>query len=163
MKNELSNLPYHNKYNDKELVWNVIEIDMNSDGVVYTNLLSKNGYIWKEAKELLKKSKGTISFEEFETKIDKSLMYMYWSRYEYEHVITTFPPHIPVEYIDTILKERDEKIEMYGKCRFVQAPLEVGLKIDVYTQVQLNWTAFISYLWENREKIYKPRKHKVVD
>ncbi len=163
MQNKLRDLGYHNKCNTKELVWNVIEIDMNSDGVVYTNLLEKNGYIWNEAKDLLKESKGTISFEEFETKIDKSLMYMYWSRYEYEHVITTFPPHTTLKGIEEILKERDEKIKLYDKCRFVQVPLDVAEKVDVYMQVQLNWTAFITYLWENREKIYKPRKPKVVD
>lgn len=159
MVNKLSDLRYHNKCNNKELVWNVITIDC--DKIVYNNLLEKNGYVWNEVKSLLKKSKD-IDFETFEDKVDHIIMYQYWSRFEYEHVITTFPPHITLEGIDRLLKERDEDIKLYGKCRFVQAPLDVAEKVDVYMQVQLNWTAFITYLWENKEKIYKPRKPKVV-
>ena len=41
MQNKLSDLRYHNKCNNKELVWNVITIDY--DKIVYHNLLEKNG------------------------------------------------------------------------------------------------------------------------
>ena len=155
----VSDVGLHNKCNHNELVWNVITINSNTDKVEVENLLEKNYYLWNEVKEILKKNKN-ISFEEFEDKVDHSIMYMYWSRYEYEHVITTFPPHLSLKGLEKANKERDDKIKEWGSCRFVQAPLEVGEKVDVYFQVQLNWTAFITYLWNNKEKIYKPRKSK---
>ena len=155
----VSDVGFHNKCNHNELVWNVIRINMNTDEVEVENLLEKNHYLWNEVKEILKKNKN-ISFEEFEDKVDHSIMYMYWSRFEYEHVITTFPPHLSLEGLEKANKERDEKIKNWGSCRFVQAPIEVGEKVDIYFQVQLNWTAFITYLWNNKEKIYKPRKSK---
>lgn len=158
--NSIRDIGYHTKCNHNKLVWNVIEIDMNTDKVVYVNLLEKNHYVWNSVKEFLKKNKNA-SFEEFEDKVDHIIMYQYWSRYEYEHVITTFPPHLTMEGLDSAIKERDDHISKWGQCRFVQAPIEVGEKVDVYFQVQLNWTAFITYLWENKEKIYKPRKPKV--
>lgn len=155
----LDEVGLHNKCNQNKLVWNVVMININTDNVEVENLLEKGCYLWDRVKEILKKNKD-ISFEEFEDKVDRSLMHMYWSRYEYEHVITTFPPHLTIEGLEKANKEREDKIKDYGSCRFVQAPLEVGEKVDVYFQVQLNWTAFITYLWNNKEKIYKPRKSK---
>ena len=76
-------------------------------------------------------------------------------------MITSFPPHVASSDLDDMIKDRDESVAKWGTSRYVQAYLDMGEKIDVYSQIQMNWTAFITYVWANREKIYKPRKAKV--
>ena len=52
-------------------------------------------------------------------------MYYFWSKCEYEILITTW------------FERKDFKDE----------------KIDVYDQLQLNWNAFIDYIWKNKKYI----------
>lgn len=59
--------------------------------------------------------------QDFADKIKSLLMYYFWSKCEYEIIISAFPES----------KDQKEKI-----------------KIDVYEQVMLNWDAFIDYVWE---------------
>lgn len=54
--------------------------------------------------------------------IKSILMYNYWCKCEYEIVITSFPP-----------KE------------------DVGEKVDIYSQVMMNWDIFFNYLLENHK------------
>lgn len=54
----------------------------------------------------------------FEAEVKKSLMYYFWCRSEYEVLVT----------------------ELFE-------PPKVMEKIDIYTQVRLNWKRFIDYVW----------------
>lgn len=162
MKFDFYNFPKKEDTKDNVLIWNVFTIDMNSDEVEVHNLLTKDWYMWKEIRDILKKNKN-ITIDEFADKVRSALMYMYWSRFEYESVITSFPPHVDEDAIKELNEEYQKRIETYGKFYQTQVSLKTGVKIDVYTQVALNWTAFIQYLWNNKEKIYKPRKPKVGD
>ena len=58
-----------------------------------------------------------LRIDEFEKMIDKEVMYYFWCRAEYEVMISG-------------LFERGAKT-----------------KIDIYTQLKLNWDRFIDYLW----------------
>ena len=82
----------------------------------------------------------------------------YWSRCEYETVITSWPPHVDGKEIDRLNKERTEHIEKWGNFYCTDVRLSVGEKIDVYSQVKLNWQHFINYLWNNRKLIKKLKK-----
>ena len=53
------------------------------------------------------------------------LMYYFWSKCEWEIILSRWPSHDD---------DREEKV-------------------DVYTQVAINWDQFIDYLWENRGKL----------
>lgn len=160
MKFDFYNFPKKEDTKDNVLIWNVFTIDMNSDEVEVCNLLTKNWYMWNEIRDILKKNKN-ITIDEFADKVRSALMYMYWSRFEFESVITSFPPYVDEDAIKELNEEYQKRIERYGKFYQTQVNLKTGVKIDVYTQVALNWTAFIQYLWNNKEKIYKPRKPKV--
>lgn len=141
------------------LIWNVFDEDVNKKEIVVYNLLEKNGYMWNEVKRILKENKK-ITIEDFSEKVRRSLMHMYWSRCEYECVITSWPPYISADNLEKAIKDRDEHIAMWGNFYCTTINLDVAVKIDVYTQVELNWCVFIKYLWNNKEKFYKPRKSK---
>ena len=70
-------------------------------------------------------NKKNVTKEEFTEEIRRSLAYFYRFKCEWEIVLSDFPPH-----------------ESFHKA-----------KIDVYSQVMLNFDKFIVYLWENKEKI----------
>lgn len=67
-------------------------------------------------------------FEKFSEEIKFKLMYNFGYKCEYEVIISHWPP-------------------CENKDRFQDR------KIDVYTQVMLNWDIFIKYLWDNREAL----------
>ena len=57
--------------------------------------------------------------------VRNSLRYYYWSKCEWEIVLSDWPPS------ETFKKE----------------------KVDVYSQVVLNWDIFSEYIWENRKQL----------
>ena len=63
----------------------------------------------------------------FAEEVRRSLMYYYWSKCEWEVVIEHWPP-----------------VQRFQST-----------KVDVYSQVMLNWDRFIDYLWENRKELEK--------
>ena len=67
-------------------------------------------------------------FAKFEESVRRSMMYYFWSKCEWEVIVSGFPP----------------------SRKFHDA------KIDVYEQVYINWDKFINYLW--RYYKYDPPK-----
>lgn len=61
--------------------------------------------------------------EEFADQLRRELMYHYWSKCEWEIILTSWPP-------DTTGRFKDKKI-------------------DVYDQIQMNWDVFVEYVWAN--------------
>ena len=77
-------------------------------------------------------------------------MYNFWSKCEWEVVITDWPTHITVEELNRLQKELDGHTAAYGNPPYaLSVDLRVAEKIDVYDQIMLNWDIFINYLWEN--------------
>ena len=71
------------------------------------------------------------------------LMSYFWSRCEYEIVLTSWPPYITAEQYKEI-KESTEEVK-YRKT----IDLESAKKIDVFAQIVNNWEPFINYVWDN--------------
>ena len=65
----------------------------------------------------------------FEEVLRQDLFYYYCSKCEWEIVLSGWPS--------------GDRIE--------------GKKIDVYSQIMINWNIFADYVWENRRKIYRKR------
>ena len=74
-------------------------------------------------------------------------MYAFWSKSEYEVIITSWPPHIEKEEFERLAKE-DIRYRTWVN-------LSIGEKIDIYNQVMINWEAFKLYLLTNRKLIPK--------
>lgn len=151
------NSAFRQKYNNdpkRKLEWYVIVEDINARTIEAVNLFEYN---WVAKNSLIKiaKDKTITDIETFAEKVDRALMHEYWSRCEYEVVVTSWPPYISNQELDRLIKKREEDIADYGKCYRLTSKLDIGEKIDVYAQIKLNWDVFIDYLWNNRDKLKK--------
>ena len=99
--------------------------------------------IKKETKDINEKS-------DFAERVKRILMYHFWSKSEWEVIITDWPAHIEVVEVTRLERERDEYFGRYNKLPYsLGVNLKVAEKIDVYDQIMLNWEIFIDYLWNN--------------
>lgn len=104
--------------------WNVYVDDFNGKKIKIYNVLNHGGFL-KDVQNAIKKFKNDK--EAFEKEVKSSLMYYYWSKCEWEIILSSWP------------ERKDFKEE----------------KIDVYDQVMLHWDVFINYLWDNQKEILK--------
>lgn len=82
--------------------------------------------------------------EAFIEGLKRELGYYYWAKAEWEVVITTWPPYIDTNEIKRIVKE-DSENTAHRYRTYVN--VDVGEKVDVYKQIQLNWDHFVDYVW----------------
>lgn len=86
--------------------------------------------------------------DEFVERLKRSLMYYFWSKCEYEVVITDWPTHVSVEEVERMSAEIVKYETDYGhKPYSTGVNLKVAEKIDIYDQVRLNWLSFVNYVW----------------
>lgn len=103
------------------LVWNVYNQNFNAREIEVINLFDKfdiDDFIKLFKKRYKNKEQQTI--ENFKSELKNQLMYRFWSRCEWEVIITAWPP--------------DDK---------------VSIKVDVYEQIMNNFDVFCDYVWKN--------------
>lgn len=105
----------------EKLSWKVYIYDFNAKEIKEYDIFS-HGTFQKELKKILKKAS---TLDEFSEELKKQLMYYFWSRCEWEVIISAWPPS----------DDRQEEI-----------------KVDVYSQVMLNWDVFRKYVWNTLQK-----------
>jgi hypothetical protein len=132
---------------NNNLYYYVYVESINQRKIVKYNVL--NDGIVAEIKDRVKKQHISDK-KKFEESVQQILMYHYWSKSEYEIILTSWPPRITIEEYHKLERELAARMEEmdrepYSMC----ASLSVAEKIDVYDQVMLNWNIFIDYLWEN--------------
>lgn len=144
-------VPY--KEDKSKLLWNIFVED--NGAIVPVNIFEYSRRFLEDGL-LVAKKKYKNNFENFAAYIRESLQYCYWSKSEYETIITTWPPYITKEELDRLNKEKAEYEEKYRLIRG-SVNLEIGYKIDIYTQVMMNWDRFIEYVWNNKHLITKKK------
>jgi len=100
--------------------WNVFRINLTRDEVEVFDIFNHTRFK-NDVEEALRNSKTK---EEFSEPLRKELMYYYWSKFEYEMVISPL-------------------INRTGSC---------STKVDIYTQVMNNFDVFLDYIWSFKEK-----------
>lgn len=114
----------------------------------YQKGVQENGYCETDLGSTYRGSVGE-AFDKFfvreilEKRLRQDLMYRFWGKSECEVVITSWPPYITADVVDSIKQRNIE-----GKYR-EHVSLEVARKIDMYDQVAINWEPFIQYIWTN--------------
>jgi hypothetical protein len=103
--------------NKNEFVWNVFYHNHNKKQIEFFNIFDH----WKFKEDIEKALKKSKTREELENAVKSSLMFYFWSKYEWETLITSFPANA------------DETI-----------------KVDVYWQVINNFDRFIDYVARNK-------------
>lgn len=105
----------------KPLKWNVIYHSMNRDEITFFNVFDHSYFAASVATIL-----STVeNKEELADNIIPDLQYYFWSKCEYEVIVSPWP-----------LRDKPKE------------------KIDVFTQVINNWDAFIDYIWSKKETIH---------
>lgn len=108
----------------KKIEWFVYYHNMNAQEIQAFNIFN-HGSFRVDVEKYLKKYKDK---EEFAERLKRSLMYYFWSKSEYEVIISPW------------CGARDTK----------------DIKIDIYNQVMNNWDIFLDYVWDS--KVRRPRK-----
>ena len=137
------------------LVYNVYLEDCNSREIIVYNIFNHSRFYEDLIK--IKKTNGE-TFESFSQAVKSLLLYYFWSRSEYEIVLTSWPPYIESKELDRITAEKEDFKKNNGFFYRSSVNLSVEEKISIYDQVLLNWDIFIKYLWDNRELIKKRRE-----
>jgi len=138
----------------KKLVWNVIDYDFNSQKIEIANLFECNYTFLKEGLLYAKKHYAN-DFIKFAEHVREWLQHEYWSRSEYEIIVSGWPG---VGISEKDLEEMNA--EMKNKKHFINHIYffdDTAEKIDIYTQIMLNWDRFIEYVWNNKRLITKKK------
>ena len=128
---------------NNELTWNAYIEDRNSNTIKVFNIFNSFRFI----SDVIKANNKYKNDFEFLQEVRSSLMYAFWSKSEYEVIITSWPPYIEKEEFERLTKE-DIKYRTWLN-------LSMGEKIDIYNQVMINWEAFKLYLLTNKRLIPK--------
>lgn len=130
-----------------KLEWNVYKEDWNNNKIDVFNIFNHSRF-YEDVKKALNKFDNK---EEFAEEIKKSLMWCYWCKSEYEIVITTWVPHITMLELDRLNAEREKTLKEYKREPYrLYVDPEVGEKIDIYSQIMLNWNIFVDYVWSHK-------------
>lgn len=104
------------------LKWNVYYENFNARKIEVYNVFKHPGF-YADCSEAARKYQDKDAFT---AAVLRSLRYYYWSKCEWEIVLTAWPPRQDFN---------DEKIDVAG-------------------QIELNWDRFIDYLWANKGALY---------
>lgn len=130
-----------------ELEWNVYKEDWNNNKIKIFNIFNHSRF-YEDVEKALKKFDNK---EDFAEEIKKSLMWCYWCKSEHEIVITTWAPRITISELNRINEELEKTLKEYNREPYrLHVNPEVGEKVDVYSQVMLNWNIFVDYVWSHK-------------
>lgn len=117
------------KSRGEPLEWNVYMENFNRKTIVVYNVFRH--WSFREAcRKALRKYKNEDQVGELEKEIKRWVTYLFWSKCEYEVIITGWPP--PRE--DSNFRD---------------------IKIDVCKQLELNWNYFFKYILDHRKELLK--------
>ena len=101
------------------LKWNVFYHSVNKQEIVTLNVFNH----WRFSEDVENNLKKIKDKDEFAEKLRHDLMYYFWSKSEYEIIISPW------------CGERNTK----------------DIKVDIYTQVMNNWDIFLDYVWNSKK------------
>ena len=136
------------KESDKlKLEWNVYVEDWNAKKIKTFNIFN-HGRFLEDVKKSLKECE---SKEEFAEKLKGHLFYYYNSKCEWEVVIASWVPHITMSELDRLNAAREGALKKHNRDPYsLYVNPNVCKKIDVYSQVMLNFSHVVDYVWSQK-------------
>ena len=127
-----------------KLCWNVFMYDDATNRIVvvdvfHTSVRFREG-LYRLKKEYLKKHRGDFGW--FDKELRNAAMSAYWLKYEYEIGLTSWPVYVARTIAEVAIQESKNP-------KHIMVLPECYEKIDVYTQLRINWDAFARYTFEN--------------
>lgn len=134
------------------LEWNVYLENFNSRTIEAFNVFDHFRF-QDDVKKALKQARNKKDFAE---EIRHALMYYFWSKCEYEIVITSWVPRISKKELERLNDSFKEDNEKYGRePASIWVEPNVFKKVDVYEQIALNFDIFVDYIWSHKKKQVK--------
>ena len=141
----------------KPFEWMVLYHNFNSDKIEQYNVLK---YREDDIKKMRKKCKTE---EEFSEKLRREMMYYYWSKCEWEMIITKTENNriiltpwcgckSPDEVAIDITNNTDFDWVGFADKHIKEQVCQNSAKIDVFDQLQYRWDEFVDYVWNYRFK-----------
>ena len=128
----------------KEMIWNVYHCRVSTGEVVEYNIFDHYKFC-EDVKKLMKKK---LPKEEFAEALRRELSYYFWAKCEWEVLVTRFPGYIEQEQINKLMDEWDKCRRDNGHYPYAShVEIKGSKKVDIYSQVRLNWQAFVDYVW----------------
>ena len=129
------------------MVWNVYREDFNQRDIVKYNIFDHGGFA-QDVKKLLKED---ITKDKFAEQLRRSLMYWFWSKSEYEVIISSWPVYINKAELNRLNTECEECNNKWGHYPYkINVSPDVGEKVSIYDQVMMNWHCFVQMVWNNK-------------
>jgi len=129
--------------------WNVIlRTDSKGDLGVY-NVFDDSDFR-ADVDALLSKK---FNKKQFLVELDRIAYYHYSCKVEWETILTTWPPYINVAEINRLVTEYHTKRKPGESLpERVDVNLDEKVKIDVYSQLRMNWSRFTDYVWRESQE-----------
>ena len=129
--------------------WNVFRENANTRQVEVYNIFDHTSF----KHNILQEYSICPSKAIFVDKLRRELMHYFWSKCEWEVVITDWPTHITVEEIEELNDELSRyESRWHRKPYSLNVDLPVQKKISVYDQVMMNWDIVVEYVWNELSK-----------
>lgn len=126
------------------MIWNVYRENVNTKRIETYNIFEHASF----RKDVEEAYATCRTKDEFVEQLRKSLMYYFWSKCEWEVIITDWPTHIAGSEVERLGREFKNYSTTYGRYpHSLGVNLPIAEKIDVYDQVRLNWSTFVDYTW----------------
>lgn len=109
------------------LKWLTYREDFNAREIYEFDVFKHHGFLEDCRKNARKNKEKEVFIEQ----LHRDLMYYFWSKCEYEIILSSWPP---------------------GRDGFQEK------KISVFDQVWQHWDVFSNWVWENRKELTKRRK-----
>ena len=129
--------------------WKVLMQDVNARKIKEYDIFRHSSF----ANDVAKLSNQDLTKEDFAEQLRRTLQYYFWSKSEYEVVVTSWPPYIDCEELAKLNAEYEEHNQKWGRYPYkLNVRLDVREKIDIYDQVMLNFAVFVEYVWNQRRR-----------
>lgn len=141
-----------------ELIWNVCYHNFNRDKIEEFNVFQHSGFM-RDLEKIFKEFKKSDDKDTFVERIDRELHYYFWSKCEWEVILTKTEGKIIISpwvgsktnsHLDVTDNKDFNWTSFYEQMKKKCISSDDGIKIDVYNQIRFHFDEFIDYCWNNR-------------
>ena len=138
------------------MTWEVIHHNFNKDKIEPYDVLT----YYEPFIKTLKKECG-LNKDEFNTRLDREMMWRFWSRAEYEVVLRREGDQLYIEpwvgsrnpVTARIVATDDNTLDWQAFSTWNKVSWwDNKAKIDIYDQLRFRWSEFVDYCWTYRHK-----------
>lgn len=141
-----------------ELIWNIYYHNFNRDKIEEFNVFRHTSFM-KDIKKIFEEFKKSEDKDAFTERINRELHYYFWSKSEWEVIITKIDGKIILypwvgsktkDTLDVTNTTDFNWIEFYEDIKKKYLFSDGPIKIDAYDQIRFRFNEFIDYCWNNR-------------